>query len=121
MTETVLEMAGVRVLLAPPAARALSTERDATDLIGDALGAGAAWVAVPAAAFDPQVFDLSSRRLGEFAQKFVNYRVGLAILGDISADLDRSGALRDFVRESNQGRHLWFLEDQAALSERLGG
>lgn len=56
---------------------------------------------------------------GDFVQKFANYRQGLAVVGDISQALTESSALRDFVRESNRGRHVWFVADEADLERRL--
>ena len=64
-------------------------------------------------------FDLRSGVAGEIAQKFVNYRLKLAIVGDLIDHLARSEALRAFVRESNRGRQLWFVETPAELAERL--
>jgi hypothetical protein len=43
----------------------------------------------------------------------------VAIIGDIEAHPAASSALRDFVRESNAGRHVWFLPDQDELDARL--
>ena len=77
------------------------------------------WIAVPAERLDPSFFDLRSGVAGEFVQKFVNYGRRLAIVGDISAAVEQSTALRDFVRESNRGRQLWFVADSAELSARL--
>jgi hypothetical protein len=48
----------------------------------------------------------------------VNYGLRLAVVGDISELLERSGALRDFVRESNRGRQVWFVADEAELAAR---
>jgi hypothetical protein len=56
---------------------------------------------------------------GEVVQKFVNYRLRLAIVGDLTTHLAVSAALRDFVRESNRGRQLWFVADDAELDARL--
>ena len=97
----------------------LSTSRDATDIIGDAYGSDVVAIALPAARLADEVFDLSTRLAGEFVQKFVNYGVTLAIVGDISAHVAASAALRDFVTESNRGRHLWFVDDLDALAARL--
>ncbi|WP_443089398.1 DUF4180 domain-containing protein [Yinghuangia sp. ASG 101] len=52
-------------------------------------------------------------------QKFAAYRIGLAVIGDITDHTAASTSLRDFVRESNQGRQLWFLPDTDALRARL--
>lgn len=94
-------------------------ERDATDLIGDAFGAGAAWVVVPVERFEDDFFRLSTRVAGGIVQKFATYRVGLAVVGDISRHIADSDSLRDFVRESNRGGQLWFLADGAAFDARL--
>ena len=96
----------------------LRTGADALELI---YADDADILVVPAERLDPAFFDLSSGVAGEFAQKFVNYRKRLAIVGDISAAVDGSGALRDFVRESNRGRQLWFVADDAELTARLAG
>ena len=63
-------------------------------------------------------FRLETRIAGNMLQKLTNYRMKCAIVGDISAPLAASGALRDFVRES-QGRAVWFADDMDALSQRL--
>lgn len=94
--------------------------RDAVDLIGNACYQGAAWVAVPADRLTDDFFSLRTRVAGEIVQKFVNYRLGLAVVGDVSRHTSASSALRDFVYESNRGRQLWFVPDMDALHDRLG-
>ncbi|MEV0530639.1 DUF4180 domain-containing protein [Kitasatospora sp. NPDC050463] len=94
-------------------------ERDATDLIGDAFAVGAAWVVVPVERFEDDFFRLSTRVAGGIVQKFATYRIGLAVVGDISRHTADSGPLRDFVRESNRGGQLWFLADEAAFEARF--
>jgi Domain of unknown function (DUF4180) len=42
-----------------------------------------------------------------------------AIVGDISRNLNGSASDRDFVSESNRGRHVWFAADLAGLDARL--
>ncbi|MFC5664126.1 DUF4180 domain-containing protein [Kitasatospora misakiensis] len=93
--------------------------RDGLDLLGEAFAHDAEWLVVPAARFGAEFFTLSTRIAGEVTQKFVQYRVGLAVVGDISAYTVASGALRDFVREGNRGRQLWFLADEAEFDARL--
>lgn len=110
---------GARIWLCDAQGPRLSSGRDATDIIGDAYGADVAVIALPAARLADEVFDLRTRLAGEFVQKFVNYGVALAIVGDISAHVAASTALRDFVTESNRGRHLWFAENLDALAARL--
>lgn len=97
----------------------LRTEDDAVELIGEALGVHADWVAIPMDRLDDDFFDLSTRLAGHFVQKFVNYRLRLAIVGDISRHTARSAALGDFIGEANRGDQLWFVADREELDRRL--
>lgn len=59
-------------------------------------------------------FDLKTGLAGEILQKFSNYNVRLAIVGDFS--MHKSKALHDFIYECNQGRLiLWSYSLDAAL------
>lgn len=93
--------------------------REVSEVIGEAFGAGARVVAIPVARLDPGFLDLSTRIAGEALQRFVNYGFVAAIVGDLGEALGRSGALADFVRESNRGRHVWFVADLDELAVRL--
>lgn len=112
-------LAGLSVLVLPPAGPPIATERDAADLVGAALSAGAEMAAVPVARLHPDAFVLGSGLMGLLTQKLVNYRRRLAIVGDISGPIAASNALRDFVRESNRGRHVWFVDSLDALEAKL--
>ncbi|GHJ53939.1 DUF4180 domain-containing protein [Micromonospora chersina] len=118
MPDVLEERAGVPVLVCDPAGPPVATTEAALDLIGAAFG-GAEVVAVPAARLDPSFFSLGTRFAGEIMQKFVNYRLRLVVVGDISAHLAESGALRALVAESNRHDHIWFVPDLAALDARL--
>lgn len=118
MPDVIQERAGVQVLVCDESGPPVATVQDALDLIGAAF-AGAEVVAVPADRLDESFFSLSTRLAGEIMQKFVNYRLRLAIIGDISHHLETSTALRALVRESNRSGHIWFLPDLAALDARL--
>jgi hypothetical protein len=109
----------IRVLHVSPSGPPITTSDDTSDLIGSAWAEQASVVAIPVARLDPEFFDLSSRVAGEITQKFVNYRLNLAIVGDIRDHVEASDALRDFVWESNRGTQVWFVPDDAALRERL--
>ena len=117
MTQTTRGPAGTRVLVADAAP--LDTLADVVDLVGNASYQGIAWVAVPADLLPGDFFRLGTGFAGEVMQKFVNYRVGLAVIGDISAHTQRSTPLADLVRESNTGAHVWFLPDVETLERRL--
>ncbi|MFJ6213926.1 DUF4180 domain-containing protein [Streptomyces sp. NPDC092296] len=72
----------------------------------------------PAARLTEDLSRLSTRVAGDIVQKFADYRLRLAIVGDVSRHTEAGGALRDFVRESNRGAQLWFLPDTEALRAR---
>ncbi|MFJ9705113.1 DUF4180 domain-containing protein [Streptomyces sp. NPDC101234] len=118
-TATLVTLHTTRVLRCAPEGPALDGESAALDLVGDAMGQDAELVAVPAERVGDEFFRLRSGVAGAVVQKFVNYRLRLAVVGDISRHLAASSALRDFVYEANRGRHLWFVADDAELAERL--
>ena len=99
---------------------AIAVPQDALDLIGEAWGASASTVVVPVGRFDPTFFDLRSGLLGEVTQKFVNYRIRLVVLGDVTAHDAASDAFRDYLRETNAGGQIWFVADEAELLGRIG-
>jgi hypothetical protein len=118
-TSTLVTLHGIRVLRCAPDGPSLDGESAALDLIGDAFGQEAQLVCVPAERVGEEFFRLRSGVAGAIVQKFANYRLRLAVVGDISRHVADSSALRDFVYESNQGGQLWFLPDDDALRERL--
>lgn len=118
MPDVVEERAGVPVLLCDPTGPPVATVEDALDLIGAAF-AGAEAVVVPASRLDERFFSLGTRLAGEIMQKFVNYRLRLVVVGDISLHLAASSALRALVQESNRAGHVWFVPDLDALDARL--
>jgi hypothetical protein len=97
----------------------LTSVQDAIDLIGDAsYWHQAAWVAVRIEDLPAGFFELSSGVAGEIVQKFAQYGMGLAVVGDISAYEAGSTPFRDWVRESNRGWQLWFVADVEALERK---
>ncbi|MGW7465447.1 DUF4180 domain-containing protein [Streptomyces xantholiticus] len=118
MTDVVEDRGGVQVLMCDPAGPKVATMQDALDLIGSAF-LGAQVVAVPAERLDERFFSLGTRFAGEIMQKFVNYRLRLVVIGDISRHLEASSALRALVHESNRSDHVWFVPDVDTLDSRL--
>jgi hypothetical protein len=55
----------------------------------------------------PDFFDLKTKVAGEILQKYSNYRMRLAIVGDFSGF--KSKSLRDFIRESNRTGTISFV------------
>ncbi|HPJ02249.1 MAG TPA: DUF4180 domain-containing protein [Candidatus Limiplasma sp.] len=101
-------------------AETIHTEQDALDRIGEISYVHQADRAViPAEALDPAFFQLRSGLAGAILQKFVNYGVRVAIAGDFSGYTSK--ALRDFIRESNQGRQVYFAATVEEALQRLSG
>ncbi|WP_267891849.1 DUF4180 domain-containing protein [Streptomyces sp. XY533] len=119
--DTLQTIDDVPVLMCGPEGETIAGEREALDCIGNASYQGADWAVIPVERFDEAFFRLSTRVAGDIIQKFVQYRVGIVVLGDISRHTADSAALRDFVRECNRGRQTWFLADAEELRERLTG
>jgi hypothetical protein len=118
---TITTLHGTRVLVCADDGPALATDRDATDLLSEAFSEQAELVAVPVARLDDRFFALRTGVAGTIAQKLVQYRTRLAVVGDISAHVAASNSLRDFVIEANRGREVWFVPDLATLAARLSG
>jgi hypothetical protein len=114
-----LELSGVRVYLLAESGSVLRGERDALEVVGETVGVVCEWIAIPVGRFAAECFALKTRVLGEMAQKFVNYGLRVAVVGDVSAQAAASDAFRDFVRETNRGRQLWFVASLAELGERF--
>jgi hypothetical protein len=62
-------------------------------------------------------FDLRTRLAGEILQKFINYKVKIAIVGDFSVYSSKS--LKDFIYESNKGKDIFFLSSEKQAIEKL--
>lgn len=79
--------------------------------------AGCASIILNKSAICEDFFNLKTRLAGEVLQKFINYHVKIAIVGDFS--IYSSKSLRDFIYESNKGRDLFFLADEKKAIEKL--
>lgn len=55
-------------------------------------------------------FILSKGLAGEVLQKFINYQTKLAIYGDYTKYTSKP--LRDFIYESNNGKDIFFIENE---------
>ena len=111
------ELSGVRVFVSDVR---VGDDRDAVQLIARAhYEHQAEWVAFTPVQLGDEFFELRTGRAGAIAQKFVDYRMGLAVVGDIASRIAGSTSLADWVRESNRGRNLLFAADLGELTEQL--
>jgi hypothetical protein len=65
----------------------------------------------------PKFFDLQNGIAGEILQKFSNYRVRLAIVGDFTKF--KSNSLHEFIYESNKGRLIHFVSTKLEAMKLL--
>ncbi len=120
MRSVIISMGPVRILHCPAQEGRIASEGDTDSLLSAAWEHCAQLVAIDASCLDESFFQLSSGLAGRLVQRFVNYRMPLAILGQLGRHLDASRALTDYVRESNRGNTVWFLDHFADLESRLG-
>lgn len=113
------ERHGLRVATLDDDAESLSSGTATADLIGTAAYDRVDVLVVPVERVDPAFFVLGSGVAGDVAQRVVNYRLRLAIVGDIASHVEASDALRAYVEESQRGGAVWFVADDAALEARL--
>jgi hypothetical protein len=116
---TITTLHGIRVLVCADDGPPLAGEQDAVDLLGEAFSEQAELIAVPVSRLDQRFFSLRTRVAGAIVQKMVQYHRRLAVVGDISAHVTASSALRDFVIEADRGRDVLFVADLTALAKRL--
>lgn len=69
------------------------------------------------AAICEEFFNLKTKVAGEILQKFINYHVKIAIIGDFSIYTSKS--LKDFIYESNKGNDIFFLLDERQAVEKF--
>lgn len=93
------------------------TPQDAMDLIATArYETGCEALILPKEALNEDFFRLSTGFAGEVLQKFVNYGMKVAIVGDFSHYTSKP--LKDFLRESNRGSTVLFVQTEEEALEK---
>ncbi|EJL29213.1 hypothetical protein PMI01_03374 [Caulobacter sp. AP07] len=110
---------GAPVLVCDAQGPPLDSDRAASDFLSAAWSDDAHWLAIPLERLGPGFLDLSTRLAGEVIQKFTNYRMAVAFIGDITPWTEASQSLAAFVAESNRGATVWFVPDLSAFEARL--
>lgn len=95
----------------------LNSIEDGTALAGNLNYQGYDTVIIDKENIAPHFFDLSTRMLGEIAQKFSNFRMRLCIIGDFS-DI-QSISLREYITECNKGNHVNFFTDSITALQHI--
>jgi len=95
----------------------INSTNDALDIMVDSQYMGADRIIIYEKNLSPEFFDLKTGIAGEILQKFSNYKVLLAIVGDFSKYPGKS--LHDFIRESNKSGRICFVRTVEEAKERL--
>jgi Domain of unknown function (DUF4180) len=85
----------------------LKTVDDALEIIGNLYFHDVDKIIVHHKNISPDFFDLKTGIAGEILQKFSNYRIRLAIIGDFTPYSSKS--LKDFIFESNKNGRINFV------------
>lgn len=113
------DLHGVRVFECASEGPVLHNDQEIMAVMEEAMAHAARLIVIPAARLDPDFFQLQTRLAGEMLQKFVNYRLRLAIIGDLTELASNSAALGAFIYESNRGDAAWFLANLSELEKRI--
>ncbi|MEU0884857.1 DUF4180 domain-containing protein [Lentzea sp. NPDC005914] len=119
MPDVVQTRHGARVLMCAPDGPPIGDEQSAVDLMATLWGQDVQWLVLPVVRLTEDFFVLRTRVAGAVVQKLQQYGFRVVVVGDIAGYVEASTALRDFVYESNRGRQLWFVADEAELDARL--
>ena len=99
----------------------INTAQDALDILANCAYQDARRIVMYQENISDSFFDLKTTLAGDILQKFSNYNVKLAIVGDFSKY--SSNSLRDFIYESNKAGRISFVatRDEAidALSKGI--
>lgn len=85
----------------------IKTSEDGLDLLGNLYYQDFDKIVIQEKNITPDFFDLKNGMAGEILQKFSNYRVRLAIVGDFTPYSSKS--IKDFIYESNKKGQINFV------------
>ncbi len=74
-------------------------------------------IALNKEAISEDFFNLRTKLAGEILQKFMNYNMKFAIIGNFSSYTSKS--LNDFIYECNHGHHIFFVSSEQEAIEKL--
>lgn len=95
----------------------ITSAGDGLDLLGNIYYQGFDKIIIHQSNLSPDFFDLKNGMAGEILQKFSNYRVRLAIVGNFSMYTAKS--INDFIFESNKTGHINFVNSVQEALTRL--
>lgn len=92
--------------------------QDALDIFGNLIAEDCYSIIIHEKNLHSDFFDLKTRLAGEVLQKFSNYHVKVAIVGDFTKFNSKS--LQDFIYESNKSNRVFFLDTVESAFEKFG-
>jgi hypothetical protein len=95
----------------------INETQDALDLIGELGSNNCNRIIINENNLNPDFFNLKTRFAGEILQKFSNYNVKLAIVGNFSKYSSKS--LHDLIYESNKGKLIYFADNAKTALAKL--
>jgi hypothetical protein len=97
----------------------IKTSEDGLDLLGNLYYQDFDKIIIQEKNITPEFFDLKNGMAGEILQKFSNYRVQLAIVGDFAQYSSKS--IKDFIHESNKRGQINFVNTTTEALTVLAG
>ena len=114
----ITEANGEKIALYQSDSPMITSEETALDLLAQAaFELGIRRIVLNKEALCEDFFRLGTGLAGKILEKFIQYQVKLAIVGDFSGYTSKP--LRDFIYESNQGRDIFFVEKREEAIRRL--
>jgi hypothetical protein len=97
----------------------ISEVQEMLDLMGDSGANNCYRLIMNERNLHPDFFRLHTGLAGEILQKFSTYGFKLAIVGDFTKYMSKN--LQDFIRESNRGNRVFFVENREIGLSKLTG
>lgn len=95
----------------------IKNEQDALRLLEEVFAFGASNIIFHKENIAPEFFDLKTGLAGVVLQKFANYNIRVAIVGDFTNITSKS--VNAFIYESNRGNQIFFLESLELAVQKL--
>lgn len=109
-----IEKNGVLVALVTSSEKLISDVKTALNLmLSVQYETGSRCIVLDKQVIDDDFFRLGTNMAGEILQRFINYKIKMAVYGDFT--VYTSKPLKDFIYESNKGNDFFFVqtEDEA--------
>ncbi len=110
MDMIVMEKNGRKYVEGAPGKVFISSERDALDFAGFCGNNQAPRILLDSENLSDDFFDLKTRLAGDVLQKFINYRIRLAVV--IPSSKIGDGRFSEMVREANRGNDFRVFQDK---------